>query len=323
MKKLTLALIAFLLINTAFSQTSNLVFYNQEGNRFYVIMNGVKMNSDPQTNVKITDLPQPYYKVKILFEDKALGEVDKTLNFNPGTETVFQIKKNNKNEWTIRWQSEVPMAQAAPAAQGQTVLIYNAAGVPTPSANPTAATTSSATITTTTTTSGTVNPGGDNNVYMNMEVPGATMNVNINSNTNNSATVTSSTTTTTTTSGGNTTVVVPNNQTTYSMPGYSGAVGCPWPMADQDFAAAKQSIAAKGFDDTKLTIAKQVISSNCLFSRQVKELMLLFSFEDTRLQFAKFAYGFTFDIGNYFMLNDAFQFESSIDELNKYISTQH
>jgi hypothetical protein len=195
MKKFFFVLIAFLCFNTAFSQLSNLVIYNQEGNRFYVIVNGVKMNSDPQTNVKLTDLPQPYYKIKIIFDDKALGEVDKTLNFNPGTETVFQIKKNNKNEWTIRWQSEVPMAQAAPIAPGQTVLIYNSTGVPAPSLN------STTTINSTTTTTESINPGGDNSVNMNMEVPGVTMNVNINANMNSSSTVTSTTTTTSSTNG--------------------------------------------------------------------------------------------------------------------------
>jgi hypothetical protein len=48
--------------------------------------------------------------------------------------------------------------------------------------------------------------------------------------------------------------------------------------------------------------------------------MMLFSFEGTRLDFAKFAYGRTYDIGNYYMVNDAFTFETSIDELNDYIN---
>jgi hypothetical protein len=314
MKKTSLLFIALLIFNSLFSQTSNLVFFNQDGNRFYVIINGVKMNNDAQTNVKITDLPQPYYKVKIIFDDKTLGEVDKNLNFNPGTETLFQIKKNNKNEWTIRWQSEVPIDQAAPASPGQTLIIYSAAGVPDPAPNPAVINTASGTLSTTTTTTGTINPSGDNNVYMNVGVPGATMNVNISGN--------ATTTTTTTTTGGNNNMVVPDNRQVYSMPGYNGAVGCPWPMTDQDFAAAKQSIASKSFDDSRLTIAKQVIGSNCLLSRQVKELMQLFSFEATKLDFAKFAYGYTYDIGNYFLLNDAFGFESSIDDLNKYINSK-
>ena len=37
--------------------------------------------------------------------------------------------------------------------------------------------------------------------------------------------------------------------------------------------------------------------------------------------FAKYAYGYTFDLGNYYKLNDAFTFESSISELNNYVNS--
>ncbi len=46
--------------------------------------------------------------------------------------------------------------------------------------------------------------------------------------------------------------------------------------------------------------------------------MLSFS-RYTRLDFAKYAYAYTLDLRNYYKLNDAFTFESSIDELDKYI----
>ncbi len=36
--------------------------------------------------------------------------------------------------------------------------------------------------------------------------------------------------------------------------------------------------------------------------------------------FTAIAYGRTYDIGNYYKVNDAFTFESSIDELNGYIN---
>jgi hypothetical protein len=49
--------------------------------------------------------------------------------------------------------------------------------------------------------------------------------------------------------------------------------------------------------------------------------MSLFNFESSRLEFAKFAYGYTYDLGNYFIVNDAFNFESSISELDRYIQT--
>jgi hypothetical protein len=105
----------------------------------------------------------------------------------------------------------------------------------------------------------------------------------------------------------------------YEMPGYTGEVGCPYPMSDSDFQDLKKTISSKSLEDSKLSIAKQVTSANCLFSSEVKEIMHLFSFEATRLEFAKFAYRYTFDVGNYYKVNEAFQFESSISELNKYI----
>ena len=55
---------------------------------------------------------------------------------------------------------------------------------------------------------------------------------------------------------------------------------------------------------------------------QVKEILNLFDFETTKLEVAKFAYGYTYDKGNYYQLNDAFNFESSIDDLNNYIKTK-
>ena len=121
---------------------------------------------------------------------------------------------------------------------------------------------------------------------------------------------------------GTTTQTPSNNQDHYVMQGYSGKVGCPWPMKQTDFDEAKKSIAAKNFEDSKLTVAKQVAGANCLFATQVKEIMQLFNFEDSKLDFAKFAYDHVYDINNYYKLNDAFSFESTIEELNQYINSK-
>jgi hypothetical protein len=48
-------------------------------------------------------------------------------------------------------------------------------------------------------------------------------------------------------------------------------------------------------------------------------MMLLFTFEDNKLEVAKYAYRKTVDNRNYVMVNDAFTFSSSRDELAKYI----
>jgi hypothetical protein len=40
------------------------------------------------------------------------------------------------------------------------------------------------------------------------------------------------------------------------------------------------------------------------------------------LDFAKFAYERTFDIDNYYKVNDAFTFDGSIDDLNAFIKAR-
>jgi hypothetical protein len=107
------------------------------------------------------------------------------------------------------------------------------------------------------------------------------------------------------------------------LPGYSGPVGCPMPMSKDAFERAIESVKEKTFEDSKLTMAKQITGMNCLLSEQVKDLMLLLTFESSRLELAKFAYGHTYDLGNYFIVNDAFNFESSMKELDDFIRNPH
>jgi hypothetical protein len=302
----------------ASAQKTNLIFFSEGGEKFYVILNSVLQNKTPETNVKVTDLVSPGYKLKILFADSTITPIEKNLMFNQGTETTFNIKKNNKSEYVVRYFTEVPIAQAVPVSNDQTVVIFSASGPSAPVATTTISTTQ-----TTTTSSGTPDPAG---ISMGVNAGGVNMNVNINttgmnSSTSSSSTSYSTTTTTTTTSGGD--ITADPGQQPYVLPGYTGPTGCPYPMSPTDFAALKSSISSKSFEDSKLAIAKQGINTNCLLSSQVKEIMQLFSFEDTKLELAKYAYGYTFDTGNYFKVNDAFTFESSIDELNTYISGYH
>ena len=65
-------------------------------------------------------------------------------------------------------------------------------------------------------------------------------------------------------------------------------------------------------------VAKQVVANNKFYSSQVKELVQLFSFDDAKLELAKFAYARTFDRNNYFILYDVFAFRRSKEELINY-----
>ena len=90
-------------------------------------------------------------------------------------------------------------------------------------------------------------------------------------------------------------------------------------MNDGTFAAAVKSFDQIESQNTRITEAKQLIHNNCLSCNQVRQLILLFSLEESRLEIAKYAYDHTFDKQNYYKVNDTFTFEASVDELNRYI----
>lgn len=320
-------LFTFILLSSGqlFAQsTTNLVFFSEQGERFYVILNGIQQNINAETNVRVTNLIQPYYKVKLRFADSKYPDIDKTINFNQGTETTYIIKNTGKG-LVLRWMSEVPIQQAPPTVANQNVIIYHSEPV-----------TQTTSVTQTTVTNTQPVQTEQINMGINVSDPmmggtNATINVNVNATGTNTAVQSQSTTMTTTTTTTNSSTNVnpnntlqthsqPNTTVVYVMPGYTGSVGCNgYPMSDVRFNEVCNSISSKSFEDSKITLAKQVINTNCMTSAQVKKIMLLFSFEETKLDLAKYAYGYTYDISNYYQLNDAFTFESSIEELNEYI----
>jgi len=362
-----LSTIAAVLFSSALltAQNNNLVVFSENGERFTLVLNGLRQNQKPETNVKVTGLNAEWYTAKIIFEKsggKQLPDLNSKVGMMDGgtfvsnKEVTYSII-NKKGKYKLRWNGTADII-AAPAAN-QVVYTFN------PSGDATQQTT------TTTTTGGTgmnvsVNDGMNGNVGMNVNVTGTGMeggtstttttggtstvtgggsttttttttttgtpdgmNVGMNmggvgvnisvTGTGTGATTTQQTTTTTTstsTTGGSTTVVNTGGTTAPVQ------TGCVYPMNSSDFASAKSSVQSKSFEDSKLTVAKQILSSNCMSTSQVKDIMSLFSFEETKLTWAKFAYGKTTDPNNYFKLNDAFTFEASIDELNSYISSQ-
>jgi hypothetical protein len=86
------------------------------------------------------------------------------------------------------------------------------------------------------------------------------------------------------------------------------------------FSLMIQQISAQSFDENRLQVAQQIVMSNRVTSAQVTDIARLFSFESTRLQFAKFAYAYVLDPNSFFMVNNAFTFSSSVDDLHRFIT---
>lgn len=304
--KFTLTLALFVLSTIAFAQfgpVGHLTIFSESGDKFYLILNGERQNDIPQTNLRVEDLNQPYYNAKIIFEDKTLQEVTKNnlmLTDVDGNyaDVTYKIKKdkNNKTKMKLNYYSSIPVQQGYIPPSNVYVMHY---GQPRPASG------SSQTTTTTT-----VNQGV--NVGASVNVGGVNMNVNINDPYGTS--VSETTTTTTHSSSGN------HNHHDDDAPR-----GCKnqYAMNGRDFDSAIATIKKQSFEETKLKTAKQIITANCLNVNQISQICQSFSFEDSKLDFAKFAYQFCVEPKNYFKLNSIFSFSSSVDDLTDYVQSRN
>lgn len=104
----------------------------------------------------------------------------------------------------------------------------------------------------------------------------------------------------------------------YKLEDYEGRIGCPFPIKDVEQAKLRGVILAENLEESKLEkvqLAIEDLDSACVLVDQVKELMQLLEFEETRLAFGKFVFPYTFDIDNYEKLYPLFNFENSKDQL--------
>jgi hypothetical protein len=98
--------------------------------------------------------------------------------------------------------------------------------------------------------------------------------------------------------------------------GYRGA------LTYEEFAVLKERIAQNTFDKRKLETARTLTSQNTFTANQIMEIARMFSFEDNRLEYAKFAYQFAFDKANFEVVKEALSFEKSKHELQKFIESK-
>lgn len=300
MRKLyfTIALCFVATISFAQAPTGNLTIFSEDGDPFYLVLNGEMQNDIPQTNIRIEELNQPYYNAKILFEDKSLVEITKknleiTDMDGEYKDVTYKIKrdKNNKNKLKLNFYSEIPVDRRYVAPKNVHVVHYG---------NPEPVRTVSQTTTTTTV-------GGNSGMGMGMNVGGISMNINI-----NEPSGVYSETTTTTVSHSNQGSVSNNS---VNIKGCNGK----YPMNSSDFNGALTSVNKQNFDDTKMKVAKQIVQANCLDVNQIRQIANSIKFEETKLEFVKFAYDFCTEKKNYFRLNDIFTFSSNVDNLTEYI----
>ena len=326
------------------SLTADAIVYAENGEKFHLYLNGELMNEDPKTNIKLKGLTSEFYQARVDFVDSSLPDfTNNNFAVKYGIEVTYRVKLV-KNGYALRYFSERPL-EAQYKMDDETVIYHEGGdveptiGEPVPDAqmninmnvnengantNVNAGTTQKTTTTVTTTTNGKPKPKTET-VGINMNVDGMNMGINMTIPTDGmevEESHTTTTTTTTTTSGGyeqTQTRPAPKPQAQpQAQPAFQG--NCGMAMSSSSFNQAKSSISSKSFSDSKMTTAKQITQTNCLTAQQIKEITMLFDFDEDRVTYASLAHKRCVDPQNYFMINDAFQFESSIEELNQNIN---
>lgn len=275
-----LLLTLILISGSAYAQwtpTANLTVFSENGAKFYLILNGERYNDIPQTNIRIEELPNPYYNCRIIFEDKTLPEISKNALMLTDANGIMQdvtyrIKKDNKGRNVLRFYSFVPAQQNMSRPSNCATYRFG---------NPNILIGGPGFIQT--------NPPRRNTTNQQIRQTTREYDNQYNQRNNNSRNTRNG--------------------------------GCNYAMNSGDFNEAKATVANNSFDETKLSTAKQIISSNCVSTNQIIALLSTFSFEESKLDFAKYAYEFCTDRNNYFKVSNAFTFESSKTELNAYVQS--
>jgi hypothetical protein len=328
--KLTIFLSSILIFaSNLFAQIpSTVTFFSEDGHRFWVIVDGERQNAEPAHRVVIPNLVKDFYRTRIIFEDESFKDVNQNLQLidveNNKVNVTYAIR-NRKGNMVLRI---VSFENATASATAPPAPVNNA---PAPTNNTPAAVNQQAPAATTNVTiqqqvpnnqiQTTTTTNENINIGTSVNVDGQQVGMNINLSGLPGMTTTTTTTSSTTTSGNMTqqqAVVSPAPNS----PAPTPSNACVRAISNDQFQRGVNSIKNESFSDSQMRIARQFTRSNCLNVDQIITVIGLFSFEQSKLDYAKFAYDFCVDKGNYFMVNDAFTFSSSKDDLNKFLDSK-
>jgi hypothetical protein len=357
----TSLLLILLLSQVALFAQSNLSIFNNNGQQFYVVLNGIRQNSKPETNVQVGQIKNGSYAVKVIFADGKTPDIDKNFMIDaPYDITARIIFKKGKGKLQLIGQEPTQgMIQEAVVYRPSDAAVYSDAVVVNTMPSPN--TTVIQTNTNNNTVNGTVNPSGSSNVNvqstgvntnaaglnMNMNVQETTTNttitntdpndnvnlnmnlsvggVNLNLNANASGTGVSTTAASVTpniqvSSNANANQTQSQAQVQTQVPAQTQGhtVNCTQTMNRLE--AFKAELQDQSFEDDRLEALKLGLNKTCLTTAQAAQLLDLFSFDENRLEAAKYLSDRLTDRQSAGELAKKLNFDSSKMEYRRYIS---
>jgi hypothetical protein len=270
------------------AQTTNINVFSDKGERFWVVINGIKQNAKASQHVKVTNLTGTFWKMRVVFENQNIPEVSQNVGTTEeNQEFTYQVKKNRKEEYVIRIFSVAPISNASNA---EVTIPYHATELPP--------------VTTTTTTPNSefktnieIKEKDETGFSLKVDEKGFDLKVNVKDE-------------------GTPNNTPPNNNPSNNN---NSANNCWSPMNANEFAEAKRLVKKETFEENKMQVAQQFTRKNCLTIAQIKEIAQSFTFEENKFDYVKFAYNFCYDRKNYYQLGEIFTFSHTKDDLNDFL----
>ena len=107
MKRIFFCLFLLSTLSTFSQVVNNMVVFFNDGEPFTLILNGERINMEPQTRVKAEGLTLKKYQTKVIFKNGNIKEANTTITFfNTGFECEFSLNKKAKKKYKIEYFTE-------------------------------------------------------------------------------------------------------------------------------------------------------------------------------------------------------------------------
>lgn len=105
-----------------------------------------------------------------------------------------------------------------------------------------------------------------------------------------------------------------------NLPELHPKISCTQTLTAEQVERIKAQLLRNTLDKNRLVTAKVAINDHCLSSEHIRQLLALFTMDKYRLDLAQFAYGHATDKTNYQVTKEAFSFDQSKEELDRWIN---
>lgn len=121
MKKLGLLFVQVFAVSALFAFNNDLTIYSENGERFDVFIDGRIQNNTPTDAILIPELRGDAYQVEVVFANRRLGRIGKTVFLQGAHRDVSYALIRNRGRYELRQAQDVPKQKAHRGRNGHRI----------------------------------------------------------------------------------------------------------------------------------------------------------------------------------------------------------